>query len=99
MGMARYLYMTSDGMVLGPFWLSQMRDLFKGGRIHSSTEVCMEGTRRWEGLQFYPEIYEENPQLPVLAKLRRSRSHPGRLTLWLILLGLGLCLLVLQWMN
>jgi GYF domain 2 len=84
---ARYLYMNGEGNVFGPFWLSQMRDLLKGGRIHLRTEVCMEGTKRWEPLEFYPEIYEDEARLPVFAKLRRTKSDPAKLTILMMLLA------------
>lgn len=97
MAEARYRYMNQEGTVFGPFWLSQMRDLWKSGRINMRTEVCMEGTRRWEPLEFYPEIFEEDAKMPVLAKMRRAKSDPARLTVWLILLGLALAVGVMQW--
>ena len=88
MANARYHYMDAQGNIFGPFWLSQMRDFWKGGKINMQTEVCMEGTRRWEPVEFYPEIFEEDARLPVFAKLRRSKSNPASLTFWLIVLGL-----------
>ena len=98
MANARYLYMTADGSILGPFWLSQMREFWKGGKINMRTEVCMEGTRRWEPVEFYPEIFEEDARLPVFAKLRRSKSNPVSLTLWMIVLGLAFVIyLIRQW--
>lgn len=96
MAEARYLYMNAEGNIQGPFWLSQMRELWKGGRINQRTEVCMEGTKRWEPVEFYPEIFEEDARMPVLAKLRRTKSDPGRLTLWLILLGLVFALWLMR---
>jgi len=88
MANARYLYMNAGGDTFGPFWLSQMRDFWQKGRINMQTEVCMEGTRRWEPVEFYPEIFEDDARLPVLAKLRRSKSNPVTLTVWMIVLGL-----------
>jgi len=98
MANARYLYMTADGSISGPFWLSQMREFWKGGKINMRTEVCMEGTRRWEPVEFYPEIFEEDARLPVFAKLRRAKSNPVSLTLWMIVLGLVVAIyLIRQW--
>ena len=37
MATARYLYMNAEGNIHGPFWLSQMRDLWKSGRINLRT--------------------------------------------------------------
>ena len=96
MANARYLYMNAEGNIFGPFWLSHMRELWKAGKINMRTEVCMEGTRRWEPVEFYPEIFEDDARLPVLAKLRRSKSDPVRVTVWLIVLGLGLTVWLLQ---
>lgn len=93
---ARYLYTNAEGRICGPFWLSQMRDLWKSGRIDMGTEVCMEGSKRWEPVEFYPEIFESEARLPVFAKMRRAKSDPVRLTLWLIVLGLGLVVWLLQ---
>ena len=98
MAAARYLYMNSEGNIFGPFWLSQMRDLWKNGKINMRTEVCMDGTRRWEPVEFYPEIFEEDARLPVFAKLRRTKSDPAKLTLWIIVLALVFTVwLIRQW--
>ena len=95
---ARYLYMNAEGNIIGPFWLSQMRDLWQKGRINSRTEVCMEGTRRWEPVEFYPEIFEDDARMPVFAKLRRSKSNPVSLTIWMIVLGLVFAIyLIRRW--
>jgi hypothetical protein len=93
---ARYLYMTAGGTIHGPFWLSRMRELWQQGKLNMQTEVCLEGTQRWEPVEFYPEIYEEEARLPVLARMRRAKTDPGRLTVWLILLILAL---VVWWMR
>ena len=97
MATARYLYMNAEGNIHGPFWLSQMRDLWKSGRMNLRTEVCMVGTRRWEPVEFYPEIFEQDARLPVFAKLRRTKSDPVRLTLWMIGLGLALVIWLMRY--
>jgi hypothetical protein len=98
---ARYLYMNAEGNIHGPFWLFQMGDLWKSGRINLRTEVCMEvcmeGTRRWELVEFHPKIFEQDARLPVFAKLRRTKSDLVRLTLWMIGLGLALVIWLMRY--
>jgi len=77
-------------------WLSQMRAGFLEGNFNAATEVCMEGTNRWETLDFYPEIYEEEAALPAFAKIRRAKSENSRLTAWLIVLLLGFGVWLMQ---
>lgn len=96
MAAARYHYTNSEGTIHGPLWLSQMRDLWKGGKINMRTEVCMDGTKRWEQVEFFPEIYDEDARLPVFAKLRRSKSDNGRLIAWLVVLLLGFAVYLMQ---
>ena len=77
-------------------WLSQMRAGFLEGNFNAATEVCMEGTNRWETLDFYPEIYEEEAALPAFAKIRRAKSDNSRLIAWLIVLLLAFGVWLMQ---
>jgi hypothetical protein len=96
MAAARYLYMNEDGNIHGPFWLSQMRDLWAKGKLRDSTEICMEGATKWDRIEFYPEIYESEARLPFFSNMRKAKSDPGRLVAWLIVLLLGFAVYLMQ---
>jgi hypothetical protein len=96
MAQARYLYIDDEGKISGPFWLTQMREWFKEGKITLSTEICMEGTNRWETADFFPEICGEEASLPACAKIRRAKSDNNRLIAWLFVLLLGFAVYLLQ---
>ena len=91
----KYYYMDRDGRVQGPFWLSVMRDLWKGGRLMMSTEVSHTGTSGWQRLEFHPEIFEGEAKLPVIKRMARAKSNPVRLLVWTILLFLAYATYVL----
>jgi hypothetical protein len=78
----RYFYIDAEGHVQGPFWLSIMRDLWRGGRLMMSTEVSLTGLNDWERLEFHPEIFELKAEMPTEKVRPRSKSNPVRLVVW-----------------
>jgi hypothetical protein len=85
----RYFYIDGDGGVQGPFWLSVMRDLWKGGRLKMSTEVSLNGADGWSAIEFHPEIFEWQVKMPALKRMAKAKSDPVRLLVWMILLFLA----------
>ena len=85
----RYYYLDRDGRVQGPIWLSMMRDLYRKGRLMMSTEISLNGTEGWQRMEFHPEIFDEEMQLPALKRITRAKSDPVRLVVWTILLLLA----------
>lgn len=95
----RYYYMDRDGRVHGPVWLTGMRELYRKGRLMMSTEVSLSGTGGWQGLEFHPEIFEDEAKLPALVRIARTKSNPVRLLVWTVLLFLAYATWVLVHWN
>ncbi len=44
-------YLSSQGNVTGPFTRAVLEDSFRSGQIDSSSQICPEGTERWQSIQ------------------------------------------------
>lgn len=86
----RYLYTNSAGELQGPFWLSQMRELFDVGKIHKRTEVCLDGENAWGPLTSFPEITlgrQEMERTILSNETAERKAYEQRLWVWLGLLS------------
>ena len=95
----RYYYMDREGRVYGPVWLTGMRELYRKGRLSMATEISLSGTGGWQGLEFHPEIFEEEARLPALVRMAQAKSNPVRLLVWTVLLFLAYATWVLVHWN
>lgn len=85
----RFYYISADGRTHGPFWLTQMRALWQGGKLTMNTAICREGTNEWTTVEFMPEIFESEARMPALSRMAHTPSDPRRLLIGMcVLLGL-----------
>ena len=85
----RYLYLDTSGALQGPFWLSQMRELYAVGRLSSRTEVCVQGENQWDEIGRFPEITSATAEMErqLAAGLSPQRvAYERRLWRWLVVL-------------
>ena len=69
--MKNYYYLDSSEEVQGPFKVSDLDSMHKGGRITSTTQICEEGTQNW--MPFFQVPRPTVPkQLPVVASIQKS---------------------------
>ncbi len=89
----RYRYLDSYGQPKGPFWLAQMRVLWKAGQVPFGTDIARVGTEEWLPSDHFPEITGQGSQLSTEGSRRERRlagkSDPIRLSVWLLLLLLA----------
>ena len=85
----RYLYLDASGIMRGPLWLSQMRQLFALGRLSKRTQVCPEAENAWDTLENFPEIIASDQDLPDALQITGRSLATGyerRMWRWLALL-------------